>query len=488
MGIVYKQSALNTIFLFLGFIFGGINVLFLFTNFISDEYHGLITFLLSSAAILLPLIVFGMQNSVIKFYSNYSLKSDRDALLSFSLFIPLLIIIPISIFGILFYEYISVYISKTNKLIKNYTYLIFLVAIFMGYFELFYAWSKVKMQTVFGNFIKEVFHRIGVTILLLSVHYKFLTEHQFIYGVVIVYGLRMFLMLFYSLYIYTPKITFRLVKNYKEILKYALYIILSASAGGILLEIDKFMIPQIEIGIEKVAYYSVGVYIASVISIPARAMLQIATPITAKELNNNNLTEVHKLYKNSSINLLLVGGLLFLLINLNIFDLYLLIGKVKYSTGITVVLWLSFAELFKLSLGTNTAILANSKYYKIYFYFSFLMAFSVIVLNDILIKKMGANGAALSTLLVVIVYGFVRIFYIKFKMKIQPFTKKTVFTLVLIFIFFKLFSFLKFNIQPVFSILLKSIIITILYTFIIYKLKLSKEINVQIKRIYKRIL
>ena len=47
----------------------------------------------------------------------------------------------------------------------------------------------------------------------------------------------------------------------------------------------------------------------------------------AKLLNENKLDEVKDLYKKSSINLLIVGGLLFLLINLNSYDMYLIIGK-----------------------------------------------------------------------------------------------------------------------------------------------------------------
>ena len=81
-------------------------------------------------------------------------------------------------------------------------------------------------------------------------------------------------------------------RAYRRILRksshFPLYIIMAGSAGTILLEIDKFMIPQMK-HIAEVAYYSVGVYIASVIGIPSRAMQQIINPITARELNNGNL-------------------------------------------------------------------------------------------------------------------------------------------------------------------------------------------------------
>lgn len=486
MGIVFKQAAWNTIFLFLGFFFGGINTLFLYTHFLQPDYYGLVTFLLSSAAVLLPILIFGMQATVIKYFSSYTSKTEKDQFLTLSLFIPLLIIIPLGVLGMLFYDALSELISHKNPMIKDYAYLIFFVAVFMGYFELFYAWSKVQMQSVFGNFIREVFHRMVITLLLIAVYFKFLNQEQFIYAVVVVYAVRMLIMLLYSLYLYRPKLQLSKKINSKKIIQYAFYIVLSASAGGILLEIDKFMIPQIQTGLEKVAYYSVAVYIATVVSIPARAMLQIATPITAKELNAGNFNEVKNLYQSSSITLLVVGGLLFLLINLNVADLYKIINKPEYATGIFVVFLISLSELFKLALGTNTAILANSKYYKVYFYFSFLMAFTVIVLNDILITKYGTDGAAISTFLVVVVYGLIRLYYVKLKLNMQPFSVKTILILLIVFLLFFVFKSIHLFVNPFLSIAVKSILIGIIYSLAIYFLNISTEINALINKYIKR--
>jgi len=79
MGIVLKQSFKNTLILFLGFAIGGINVMFLFTHFLHEDYFGLITFILSTANIILPLLVFGMQHTIIKYYSSYKTKIEQDS-------------------------------------------------------------------------------------------------------------------------------------------------------------------------------------------------------------------------------------------------------------------------------------------------------------------------------------------------------------------------------------------------------------------------
>ena len=299
----------------------------------------------------------------------------------------------------------------------------------MGYFEVFYSWTKVHMKSVFGNFIKELFPRICTSFLLFFVYLKWLTNEQFIYAVVFVYGLSTFIMMSFAFYIYKPVFKFKLPANVKQIVSFSAYIIVAGSAAGVLLEIDKFMIPQME-KIAEVAYYSVGIYIASVIAIPTRAMQQITIPITAKDMNENNMVEVEKLYKQSSINLLVVGGLFFLLINLNISDMYLLINKPQFTKGIWVVLIISLSKLIELALGTGNAILVNSNYYKIFFYLSLAMAVTVIFLNKWLIDLIGIDGAALATLIVVFMYSTIKIFYIKAKLKIQPFQLTTIKLLV----------------------------------------------------------
>ena len=259
---------------------------------------------------------------------------------------------------------------------------------------------------------------------------------------------------------------------------------MAGSAGTILLEIDKFMIPQME-QIAEVAYYAVGVYIASVIGIPSRAMQQIINPITAKALNANNLDEVDSLYRKSSLNLLIVGGLLFLLINVNITELYKIINKPEYTAGIYVVLVISISELIKLSLGTNGAILTNSKYYRMLFYYAIGMAVSVVVLNKILIDIMGIQGAALATFIVVAIFSVLKLLYVKLKMKIQPFTSKTIILLGIIGLLYLVFGFMSFPFNPFVNIIIKSSLLTFIFGFLVIRIKLSSEMNQMLRKYFR---
>ncbi|WP_196888786.1 lipopolysaccharide biosynthesis protein [Aureivirga sp. CE67] len=499
MSVVLSQSFRNTLILFLGFAIGGINTLFLYTHFIDEDYYGLVTFLFSAANLILPLVVFGTQHTIIKFFSSFSTKEKQDQFLSFTLLMPLFFIIPLGLIGTTFYNGISTWISSKNAIIKNYSFIIFFSAIFMGYFEVFYAWTKVKLKSVFGNFVKEIFHRVCATILLFLVYFKVINEEQFVLAMLAVYFFRMLIMIVYALIVYTPKFNFTIPDNVKQLFSYSFFIIVAGSAGSILLEIDKVMIPQL-IEIEEVAYYSVAIYIGSVVGIPLRAMQQIITPLTAKALNNNDNNEVERLYHKSSINLLVVGGLLFLLINLNILDMYKIINKPSYTEGIWVVLIISIAKLFDMLLGTNKIIIANSKYYRLFFYISVGMALTVIVFNRILIAKIGNDGAALATLITNVIFGIVGIVLVKRKFGFLPFTSKTWISIACIVIAFlgfsqipnDAFTFIKDiivfdkNISPVLSIIIRSILVSFLYLVVIYSLKLSLDLNKTIQNIIQK--
>lgn len=476
MGIVVKQSSINTVIIFLAFAIGGINTLFLYTSFLEPKYYGLVVFLLSASNLLMPITAFGVHHTIIKFFSSYKTKKEKDIFLLFVVVLPLFVAIPIGLIGSFFFKEIAGFLAVKNSLIKDYVPIIYWVAIATAYFEVFYSWARVQLQSVFGNAVKELYHRISTMLLLILLGMNIIDVHLFIWLVAASYLIRLLLMIWYAISIYKPKLTFEVPENYKEVLQFCVYIILAGSASVILLDIDKVMIPRKE-AIELAAYYTVGVFIASVVEAPNRAMTQILQPLTSKAIQENNWKEVKSLYKRSSINLLLICGLFFLLINCNIEELYKLVPKKEYAKGIYIVLMVSFAKLFLTSLGNSTDIISNSKFYKFLLPYGILMALAVMFLNNELISIYGMNGAAIATLIVVLFFNIIKVFYVNYRFKMQPYSVKSIVLFLLLILFFFGFYFWNFSFHPIINILLKSALISVLYLFLIFKLKISSEIN-----------
>jgi len=480
MGIVTSQSFKNTITTYLGFGIGALNTLFLYTYFISDQYYGLVAFILSTANIMMPLMAFGVHNTIIKFYSTFKTKNSLNSFLTLMLFLPLLLIIPIGLIGCFTYEAIGELISQKNPIVKDYVWYIYVTAIAMAYFEVFFAWSKTQLQTVFGNFMKEVFHRVGVMLLLFVVYFQWINVDEFILGVIGVYILRMIIMKLYAFSVKFPVIKFYRIENVSSILKYSSLIIIAGSIATVILDIDSFML-GLYIPIEKVAYYGVAIYIATVIVVPSRSMQQILQPLTAQYLNDNNKVALKDLYVRSSQTLFVIGGFIFLIIVLNINQLYELIPE-EFSGGLIVVFLVGVAKLYDCLMGCNNVVLFNSDYYRVVLLFGVLLTILTVFLNMLFIPMFGINGSAFATFLAISIYNTIKIYFVKKKFNMMPFTIDTGKVCVLIIVSIVLFYFWEFPFHPIINIALKTMLMTLLYVLVILKLNVSEDITLVIKK------
>ncbi len=484
MGIVINQSIKNTITTYIGFAIGAINTLFLYTNFLSKDYFGLVGFVLSTANIMMPFLMFGVGNSLVKFYSSYKTRKHQNNFLTLMLFLPLLIIVPLGMLGVLGYELISNWLSTENTIFKEYTWVIYLIAAAMAYFEVFFAWSKVHLRSVFGNVMKEIFHRVAVFIALFMVCFKFINAQEFIYVLALIYFLRMLIMMFYAFSIRFPKLNFKFSFDISSVLKYSLLIIIAGSVAMLLLDLDKFMLGKL-IEVENIAYYNVAIFVAIVIAVPARAMHQITHPLTASYLNNNNKLALNDLYKKSSINLFIIGGLIFVLIITNIKMLYTFLPQ-EYDKGLYVVIVIAIVKLMDNLIGNNNAILFNSDHYRMILIFGVFIVALAIVLNLLLIPELNILGAALATFISFFVYNSLKIWYVNYKFGIQPFTIQTLKVLVLIIMLCLGFYFWEFSFHPVLNIILKALIISVFYGYVVYTFNLSNDISKLINNLLKK--
>jgi len=485
MGIVINQSIKNVVITYIGFGIGAINSLFMYPHFLGEEYYGLTGYILSTANVIFPLLAFGVHNTLIKFFSQYKSEQEKSQFLSFVLALPFLAIIPILIIGFIGYNPIAAFLSRKNDIVYSYVWQIPGIAICMGYFEIFYAWVKVHLQSVFGNFIKEIGLRLLISIFLIAVYFQLLTVEQFITATMYIYLASTLIMLFYANKVKKIVFDFKLPENYKSIIVYSSFIILSGSVANMLLDLDKTMLNQY-VKIENIAYYSVAIFIATVIAVPSRAMHQITYPITAKLMTEGKHDELNELYKKTSITLQIVGGLVFLGIIVNINQIYLLIQE-NYRGGVFVVFIIGLSKYFDLILGNNNAIIFNSKYYRAVLFLGLFLAFFAVTLNMIFIPNYGINGAAIATLISITLYSIAKLLFVVLRMKLFPFTTKTLISFVVLIVLFFMFYFWEFSFHPIVNIILKSTLVTFIYVIVNYKLKLSVDFNNVVNSILKKV-
>jgi hypothetical protein len=168
-----------------------------------------------------------------------------------------------------------------------------------------------------------------------------------------------------------------------------------------------------------------------------------------------------------------------------------------YAGGELVVLMISLAKLYTMFLGNNGAIITNSKFYRITLPIGVGSAIAVYFLNRLFYYEleMGTNGLALATLIIILIFNSLKLFFVKRKFSMTPFTDKSWKMFFIIVVLFLAFYFWNFSlptleisnrdISPIFNLILKSILITALYLFLILKLNISPEIDILLKKYYK---
>ena len=483
MGIIAKQSFYNSISIALAFIIGAFNTVYLYPTHMGSSLQGLVVALLALSNLVQPFISFGVQHAVIKFYSSTKSKAEKDKLLSFSLILPILVFTAILLTTYLFYEQITEFIASENKQIGKYAYLIIAVAFSTALFELFYNWLRIQLFSVFGNFLKEFFPRVLIFTLLLVYSSGSLDLDGFIMALIIGYYIRLFLVIVYSLVKYTPKFSFSLPLQFKSMLRYSILIFMSGTAASLILDIDKSMISKI-LTVENVAYYSVAVFIAAVIEFPGRAMFQIVSPLVAKAINEKDNEKLSNLLRKSSNNLLLVSGLLFLLINLNLDDFYEWINLDDYKVALEVVLIVSVGKLFTMSMGCLNNIITNSQYYYYVFWFSTLSAVLAVVLNLYLIRWYGIIGAAYATLFVIVFINLLKIILVQYRFKINPYGRETLPTISIVVLLYFLISSISIDYDPFTVMIFRSTFIGITFILLAYLLKLTDDIQQFLAKIF----
>ena len=212
-------------------------------------------------------------------------------------------------------------------------------------------------------FLKEVFLK-GMNISLLFLHWFNYIDFPLFLNLYISLYLIMTIILSISIFKtfnYTPTLVFTDLEN-KKLFLFGLYVLVGGASAMLVSKVDMMMIGKF-IGYQEVAFYTVAFFIGNVIRVPARSIGSIATPLLAKAWERNDINEISRIYSKSSINQLIIGGLIFLGLWLNIDDGLSLLPE-KFQGGRLVVLFIAFSQLFNITTGVNGIIIVNSKYYK----------------------------------------------------------------------------------------------------------------------------
>jgi O-antigen/teichoic acid export membrane protein len=231
------------------------------------------------------------------------------------------------------------------------------------------------------------------------------------------------------------------------------------------------------LSLEHTGTYGILLFMANTIEIPSKSMYQIGGPVISSSIAHGEMKNVENVYKKSSINSLLVGILLFSIlwaVLYNIFDL--MPNNEDFYIYKNVFLFLCLGKLVDMTFSLNTHIIVYSKYYKYNLVFVLVLAVANLVLNYFFIREFGLTGAAMATALSMILYNITKLFFIKYRFKLWPFSINTLKVIVIAMITIAISTFLPDLFLSWPDILIKGAIIFLAYYFLLKVFSVKAEI------------
>lgn len=437
MGIIRKQSIFSSVFSYIGFAIGAVNKLLIFPAFFSSKQIGLTTLLTDFGLVFSTIAMLGTHSVTYKFFPFYRayLPKKKNDLPSFTLFVCLGGCLMVISALYLSEDFISRKFGAQSPLFVSHYSLLYPLVVSIALFTLFeaYAWSIHK--TVISNFLREVAFRLFVFVLLILFIYKVISLETFFTLYAFIYVPSVLILLFYLIRSGNFPINFS-VSNvtrrlYKRIIAFGGLIFSSSLLNVISRAIDViFLASQSAGGLSDANVFSYGSYMISIMEVPQRSINAIATPVIAQAWKDKDKAAIETLYHKTSLNLLIVGLLIWGLIFLNMDSAVQYLGK-EYAPMKLVFVIMGIAKLIDLGTGANAQILLLSKYWRFDFFTNMAYVLVSLPLNYFLIHKFNIYGPAWANLIALTIFNIVRFTYIWRFFRIQPFTRATLYAILI---------------------------------------------------------
>lgn len=428
MGVILRQSFLNTLYAYAGAVIGFINIVWLFPYVLDPDEFGLTRVLLSAGIVASRFAGLGMGNVTLRFFPEFrDPGKHHHGFLFLAIIIPLAGYLLLSALLYLFRDPVIQFYSGESALFADYFLLIFPLTLFILYFHILESYVRSLYDTVTATFLQDILLRLLQTAAVLLFLYRMITFEMFMWLFAGTFALQVLILLGYVAWRGQLLTAIRLEKITPErtarMWRYALFAILASLAHMAMGNIDMLMIGGM-LSLADTAIYAVAFYLASMIRIPSRSLVKIASPMIADAMHRQDLQAVQQIYQKSSINQLLVGGLLYVLVWMNLDHLFRFLPEI-YSAGAVVFLLAGLSHLFFMGSGLSSAIIQLSDWYRFDFYNTLLKLLLAIGLNLLLLPVWGIAGAAFGAALTMLLYAGLSVWLVWKRLAMQPFNTKT---------------------------------------------------------------
>ena len=433
MSVVARQGFKYSVIGYLGFLLGTFSAIFVFPH--DMEFYGKLRYVLPTAEMLLPVVVFGLSFSNVKFYTQSRAEGKHQNFLSLSL-VGILVNFIIFLIGyfavnLLFPKLQETEMWQMKRLILPLILVLAFSAVFNKYLSNF---KRIAIPNIFENLLPKLAN-LGAFCLFFFLGFPEKAAYLFF---ILMFILGLFGYIYYTnrLEKLKPDFSTDYIKKdnlWKEVLNYSFYGFLGNIGNFIAVKIDSVMIGEF-LGFEPNGVYNTLYSIISLITVPAMGLYSISAPIINKHLAEKNFEELDRMHKKSSLVLFFMGFVLLSCVLVGFPYLTYFIKNGELLRQSEPVIWvLGFAMLFDLATGFNGHIISLSKYYRFNIVVMLFLALTTVTLNLYFLNSTNLElfGVAIATAISLTLFNIAKIVFNYIKFGVFPLTIEMMYALII---------------------------------------------------------
>lgn len=492
MGIVIRQSFWATVIAYLGVVIGYFNTLYLRPEFLTLSQIGIFNLVTANAMLISPFCSAGMPGTFIKYFPEIEKGNHiRNQFFTFQALVIIGLNILVIALAYLNQDWIANRFEENASGYVDYLSITAIIIVVNSLFELMFAYCRSLLNVVVPSILRDVFLRIGSILLIAGFAMNWWSYEIAVQGLALNYCIALLVLLAYLMIghglRFTTSLTYIDAEWRKRILRYGSYAMLLALSFAVMNNVNYLQVST-ELGEAATGIFTTCFFIGVIVEMPRRNMLKVLSPIFAKAMQAKDMDQVNRMYQKGSITMSVFGLLLVIGILTNVEDLFAFIPQGEgFASGYWVVVAVCVAKLLIILFSFNQEIIVFSDFYKYSLYLQVLSAVILILLNIWLLPILGLTGAGISYLIAIAFHTFMKFGLLWRKFRISPFTSAHVTLLVVSSVVLVLFLMIPFPFNPLINIAVRSILTTILFVGVIFKLNISPDINQLIKTTFEKI-
>lgn len=498
MSQIRKQSIISSMVVYIGFAIGFFNT-WLFTReggFTQAEY-GLTGIFMAVANIMFSVANLGMVAYIYKFYPYYNdnLPRKKNDQISLAILVALFGFCLVIIAGILFKDLVIRKYGTNSPDLVRYYYYIFPFGLGLTLFSILEAYAWQLKKSVLTNFLREIQFRVFTTLLIVLSFTGIVASFDLFIKIYSFTFLAVALILLgYLIYSKQIALTFSVSRVSKKFFKKIITLISFVYGGGLVFTVaqvfDTIVIAAVlPNGLALAGIYTLAQNIASLIQAPQRGIISSSMGTLSQAWKDKDMNRINRIYHSSSINQLIFSTGMFALIWLNFSDAIPTFHMQEgYKEAMWVFFYIGLMRIVDMGTGVNSQIISTSTRWRFDFFTGVILLSLTLPLNYILTKYyFGVIGPAIANLITFTIYNAIRYWFLIKRFNLQPFTVKTVYTILLGVGSFYL-CYLAFSDMHGFTaMVLRSIVFLALFVTGTFILKLSPDLLPVWQTIQKRL-